>query len=378
MTSKEIRKMIEDKKAEMRSLVESEDFTTEKADSLKEEVRKLESKLSIVEEAEKEEKRSLENKVEGKGEVRMENKKMSKEMRSLLQAKTVLGYELTAEERSLVEADGNWNSNSTQVLPEEFIAKVVQLQDGYTSLKSYCAVTPVHAYKGSMPVVDLNGKLVKLSEATDIKEQVTNLDEIDYSVEDYGLILPVSQDTLDDAGINFISEVILPQFAIKSLNSENEEIMKVVAGHCTTATVGDTEEVADVLAKKITTSFKPSYRKNLIIITNGEGWAYIDNLKTADGKKDDRVTYVGDKMFFKGKEVVEVDEDNLPSIGGGKSMVFYLSNLKSVNFFDRKQIEIAESKDVYFKQNKKGFRAIERFDVQNNPSNKLKSVKIEK
>ena len=77
------------------------------------------------------------------------------------------------------------------------------------------------------------------------------------------------------------------------------------------------------------------------------------------------------------KEVIKIASSRLPNLTSDKTMVFYLTNLKTVKFFDRKQMEIARSTEAGFKANKTYIRAIERYDVKANPEEKIKGAKIE-
>ena len=375
MKIEERKQQIEALTAELRGLVEAEDLDGAKAK--KEELRKAKEFLALEEEQEEEEMRDLLNqKRNGKDDENMEKRESNKELEYRALVKAMLGERLTEEEQRQI-TDGNFNSNTGAIIPSEFINKVQVIRDGYKSLKDYCDVIPVTSDNGKMPVTSLDAELADLEEDTDMVETMLAVPEVDFKVGDKGLLKKVGNNILKDSPVNFIDGVLAQEFAVASVNKENKEICKVVNTNSKAVAVAAEAKVEDVLATTISKEI-PSVRNGLVIITNPEGYSYLDNLRDASGRKSDDVSYGADgTLFFKHKEVIEMADKTLPALTSQKKMVFYVVNLKTVPFFDRQQIEIAKSTEAGFTANKTLVRAIERFDVKANTIDKIKPKKIE-
>lgn len=375
MKIEERRQQIEALTKELRSLVEAEDLDGAKAK--KEELRKAKEFLAIEEEQEQEEMRDLLNqKRNGKDDENMEKREVNKELEYRALVKAMLGERLTEEEQRQIN-DGNFNSNTSSIIPSEFINKVQVIRDGYKALKNYCDVIPVTSDNGKMPVTSLDAELADLEEDTDMVETMLAVPEVDFKVGDKGLLKKVGDNVLKDSPVDFIDGVLAQEFAVASVNKENKEICKVVNTNSKAVAVAAEAKVEDVLATTISKEI-PSVRNGLVVITNPEGYSYLDNLRDASGRKSDDISYGADgTLFFKHKEVIEMADKTLPALGSSKKMVFYVVNLKTIPFFDRQQIEIAKSTAAGFLSNKTLVRAIERFDVKANTVDKIKPKKIE-
>ena len=341
-----------------------------------EEIREAKELLEAEIVIEEEEERALEeaNKKLKNGK-RGHDENMDKELQYRALGKFLTGKPLTEEERGSITTS-NVNSNSAALLPTEFINIVKTFRNGYKSLKDYCDVIPANSNKGDLPTTDLEGELADLAEDTAMIEGMIDVDPVEYSVKDYGLLKSVANNTLEDTPVDFINGIVAPHFAVAAVNKENKVIMKKVSDNSTAVTLEENEAIESGLARAIN-EFKPSVRSGLVIATNNAGHNYIDNLKDSTGRRSDDVTYSNETLYFKGKEVIEVDDAYLPALTEKKTKVFYIVNLKTISFFDRKGIEISSSTEAAFVKNKTLIKVIERFDVQNTPNTKLKAKKIE-
>ncbi len=375
MTIAELREKIEGLTTEIRSLKDENKF--DEAEAKLAEMRSLKKELNIQEALDEEEREQLERK---KNEKRNEDKEVEKresskdlEYRALVKA--MMGKPLTEEERKSI-TDGNFNSNTGAIIPSQFINKVDLYRSGKKSLKSYCDVIPVTSDNGKMPATYLDEELADLEEDTDMVESMINMSEIEFKVSDKGMLKKVGNNLLSDSPVNFIDGILAPSFATASVNRENKDIMAVVNTNSKVVTVEVDEKVEDVIAKTISKT-DDNIAAGLVIVTNEEGYSYIDNLRDASGRKSDDVSYINGTLHFKSKEVIKISNSRLPQLTELKTMVFYVVNLRTVKFFDRKQIEIAKSTEAGFKANKTYVRAVERYDVKANPEEKIKASKIE-
>lgn len=270
-------------------------------------------------------------------------------------AKMLKGTPLTTEERSLVTIGENG-----AILPEEFVNQLQILRKGFPALKPYCHVISVSSNHGKMPMATLgNNKLSKLVSGQAIPEGEASTEKIDFSVDDYGKIIPVENSLTDDEVVGLIQNVINPEFAEASVLTENDEIIAVIKNNATAITGADTYEDIETAMN----GTLPTLKAGLITVTNVSGYCHLKGLKDGNGKSLDLITMVGNVEHFNGKPIVVMDDADLaPSVDG--KLIFYVVNPWSlVKFFDRKTYEIATSKEVLFNYNQTAIRVLERFDV---------------
>lgn len=375
LTIEEMRERVETLRAEARSL--NDENKLDEAEAKLNEIREIKKKIKIQEQLEEEEREKLKNKetqIRG-GDDSMEKRGEQKELEYRALVKAMLGKNLTQEERAAI-TDGNFNSNTGAIIPSEFVNKVDLYRSGKKSLKSYCDVIPVSTDNGKMPTAYLDDELADLEEDVDMVETMVNMAEIDFKVTDKGLLKKVGNNVLDDGAVNFIDGILAPNFATASVNRENKDIMKVVGVNSKVVAIPAEGKVEDILAKTISKA-DDNIADGLVIVTNVEGYSYLDNLRDGSGRKSDDVTYINGVLYFKNKEVIKIADSKLPALTSEKTMVFYITNLKTVKFFDRKVMEIAKSTEAGFKANKTYVRVIERYDVKANPEEKIKAAKIE-
>lgn len=354
----ELRQQLATLTEEVRSLNESK--KVDEAEAKLEEVRSLKKQIAIQEELDKEEERELEKKMESRKESeKVENRKGNElEVQYRAIAKHLMGQELTTEERASVNV-----GNNGAILPEEFVNQLQVLTKGFPSLKRYTHVIPVKSNTGKMPISQgsTTRKLAKLATDTElVKEQITTT-PVEFAVEDYGKITPIENSVLEDAGVDVFNGLLAPDFAECAVNTENAEIIAIVKDNAVAGASGTDHKA---ITKTLNTKVLPSLKAQTVIITNQDGYDYLDGL--VDGNQrpllSDSLAVEGGKTF-KGREVVVLDNADLPEVTAGKKP-FYIVNLYAlVKFFDRKGIEIATSKEAGFTYNQTFVRVVERFDV---------------
>lgn len=348
----EIMQELTAKKEEARSLLNEN--KVEEAETKMTEIRSLEKKIELQKQLDESEERNLDDKRKDKD--NMENREATKDMEYRAIGKYLLGKELTVEERASVNV-----GNSGAILPQGFVNQLQVLTAGFPSLKKYCHIIPVATNTGKMPISSgsTTKKLAKLATDTEMVKEMITTSPVEYAVEDYGKIIPTENSVLEDAGVDFFNGLIAPDFAECATNSENESIIDIVEANATVFTSTDYKSIIKCLNTKI----KPSLLKNTIILTNQSGYDYLDNLVDSQGRPllSDSLAVEGGKTF-KGREVVVMDDTELPAATDKK--IFYVVNLYAlIKFFDRKQYEIAVSKEAGFTFNQTMVRVIERFDA---------------
>ena len=183
MKIEELRRLLEEKKVEARSLLETD---LAKAEKTMEEVRELQKKISLYEEIEAAEKRDFENQKKQKNEGKGDDNMAVNEMRAIV--KSVMGKELTQEERKTVIS-----SDNAAVLPKQFINQLQEIKKGYGSLKELCDVISVTKNEGTIPVVDYDqNELADIAEGADIVDGTLVTTELTYKCKKVGLIQTLS------------------------------------------------------------------------------------------------------------------------------------------------------------------------------------------
>lgn len=345
---------IETLTTELRGLIDAKDVDGAKAK--REEIRQEKEMLELEKEIESDEKRALEIQSKKKPIEPTKRSGSDKDIEYRAVTKTLLGQELTQEERASVNI-----GNSGAMLPEGFIKEVLVLREGFPALKPYCHVIPVTTNTGKMPISEgvTNRKLAKLATDTEIVKEMITTKPLEYAVEDYGKIVPVENSVLEDAGVDFYSQVLAPEYAECEVGSENEEILKVITENAVTFPGSDYKAINKCINKVV-----PLLKKGLVIVTNQTGFDYLDGLEDSTGRpllKDSLAVEGG--STFKGKEIVVLADEDLAPVTAEK-IPFYVVNLRSlVKFFNRKGIEIAKSAEAGFTFNQTFVRMIKRFDV---------------
>ena len=207
------------------------------------------------------------------------------------------------------------------------------------------------------------GAMPKINQWDKIDESAVGTFETKtYQIEDYAMIIPVPRTLLQDSDQNIMA-YIARVIARKSLRTRNVKILSVLkASYTTKTTVATTDDVKKVL----NVTLDPAFLPNTKVITNQDGFQFLDTLKDADGKyllqpdiKEPTMKRLG------GYEVVVVPNGTLAT--DGKKVPVYIGDMKSaIRLFDRGVYEIATT-DVggnAFLRNSIDTRVIDRFDVQ--------------
>lgn len=342
----EMRENIKKLTEELRGLVEKKDI--EGAKAKREELRKAKDLLEIEEELAEEEKRKLEGQSKRK---KKKNNEEINEMRSL--TKFVMGKEkLSEEERGMIKTVGN-----SAIIPKEFVDKLIVIQKGFGSLKELCDIIPVTKNEGTIPVVDLDqNEMAEIAEGADIVDGELVTTDVQFKCAKVGLIQTITSETLDDAVID-IENLVRSNFANIATVKENKKILKVITDNATAIPTATSYE--DV--EKAIDSSLPSVKAGLVTLTNIAGYCLLKNMKDKQDRPLNLITEVNGVEYFHNKPIVAVD-DSLLTLTENKTSVFYVLNFKeAVKYIDRKQISIAKSTEAGFENDTTKIRILERF-----------------
>ena len=298
-------------------------------------------------------------------------------MRNRVFNKLVLGRTLDAQEREFVNQIGSpgmvegTDAKGGYLVPEEQMHQIREYRKAYTALKDFAHVQHANSTAGKMPTLgDETGKLVAFEELNSIQQSDFDFGQLKYEIKDYGDIIPVSNQLLDDADVN-ITAIIGQRFARKAVNTENDEILKLLKKLTPTAVTD-----AKGFMKILNVSLDPSYYANARIVTNQDGFQWLSELEDAQ-KRPLLVPDVAapDTYRFRGKPIVVVSNGTLPT--ETKNVPFYVGSIADyVAFFERKGVEIAVSTDFLFDKYATALRCVERFGVVADDKDAVKLAQV--
>lgn len=293
--------------------------------------------------------------------------------------KLVLGRQLTAEEREYVNAVGTPGQvgatpeKGGYLVPEEQMRQIREYRKAYTALKPYCNVQTANSTSGKAPTLgDEHGMLIQFDELNDIHQDDIDFGQISYSIKDYGDIIPVSNQVLQDADVNLMS-IIGQRFARKAINTENAEILALL-NKLTAKTITGYKD----LMKAINVNLDPSYYAGARIFTNQDGFQWMSELE--DGQKRPLLVpdvATPDTYRFRGKEVVVLPNATLASNTTKKTIPFYIGSMADyAAFFQLLGVEVAVSTEAGFVRYATLLRAVERFGVVADDTDALKAYTV--
>ena len=190
----------------------------------------------------------------------------------------------------------------------------------------------------------------------------------EYTLAQYAGILPIPRVLLQDTDAALM-DTIAKFIARKTIITRNAKILaKIVATYAAPKAIVGIDTFKDILNVELDAVFA----NNAQIITNQDGYNYLDKLKDGNGNyllQPDVTSPTGKALL--GKAVVLVPNRELPSTGNGtttdKTAPFYIGDMKeAIKFFDRGTYEITSTEvggDAY-KRNSLDIRVIDRFGVE--------------
>lgn len=279
--------------------------------------------------------------------------------------KLIMGKSVTEEEMEVynLASTGQIEHSPEKggyLVPEEQGKQLKEFRRYKVSLKELCNVVPVTTMTGKFPVAkDQKGKLIEFDELSEIGQTDLTFAQQEWSVKDYGDIIPVSNTLLEDTVFPLIS-IIGGNLTTKAVNTENEKILALLKTANTKVTGKDYKDISTILNKTL----DPALANIAKIITNQSCFDHLDKLEDKNGHPlltPDLTDPT--KKLFKGKEIIVLTDEMLPQ--DAKKYPLYIGDVKEfVNFYDRKGVEIAQSTEAGFTKNATLLRAIERFDVK--------------
>lgn len=390
--SAEIRQKLEAIKAEVRSLLDEN--KVEEAKTKMEEKRNLDSALEMELELEKDAikdipdptpaddtKKDDKDDKEPKADKRSQVAKDAFEVRSIIKAMT--GRKMSNEEREVFNkvetralvANGGTNGEA-YILPVTISTQIRELIRQYKSLRDVVGYMPVTTMAGSFPVegFDTVTGLVQftedgttsLTEATDIK-----FTQKSYNLKEYGAFMALTNTLLQFSDQDLIAYVA-KVFARKAVITENTLLTNALNANKTAKSLADWK----ALKKSINRDLDPAVLGNMAIITNQNGYDFLDEALDGFGRPilQPNPTNPTQKLFMGYPIVVYSNamlSDTGKTAGSISSPIIYGDLEDAVKLVDNGQYAFATSNQAGFLKNVTYARVIAYYDaIQTDSSDK--------
>lgn len=383
-------KQINDKKNEVKSLVN--DGRLDKARAAKEELEELQNKFNLLYDLDEDEQGGIKDKVnkgtakQVGGEKKVDKKNLVKAFVNIIKA----GFTHREADEADVEVYKNALTSDTTAgsegevgigvtIPEDIRTDIVELRRSSDNLEQYVNVEDVVTKSGTRNIeVDAESRpFDNVDEAADFPE----MDEpeflpIEYKVKKKGGILKMTAELLEDKAANIMA-YINKWIAKKTKATRNAMILKVL----NEMTKG--KEVAvenlDGLKDIFNVQLDPAIAESSIVITNQNGFNYLDKLKDKDGNyilQKDPTQQTKGKMLFGEYPIIKLSKKTLASekimntdghtVDGYKHPIFCGDLKEAVTLFDRNvlTIDLNDKGAGLWEKDMTGLKVRDRFDVR--------------
>ncbi|TYS50092.1 phage major capsid protein [Bacillus infantis] len=381
---KELRELLnqmDQMKQEVRTLL-AEDKTDD-AEKRMADVRNLQKKIDIQKDLNDEERRGLDN--GGSNPLNpnppstlesREDAELEKEYRQIF-LKGLRRKNVSSEERSIIAeyekravmneggASGQSDGDSSLIVPQDIQTRINQVKRQFVDLSQYVTVENVTTLSGSR-VIEVDAELTPFP-IIDEYEEIPQMDNpkfrpFSYAVKKRGGILPITNELLADSDQNVINYVStwIGKKAVATRNA-------LILGQLNALTKTPMADF-DAVRTALNVSLDPAISLSSSILTNQDGFNYLDGLKDSMGRYllVDDLTQPGKKLF-KGRPVVVVNNRQLASDSVAGTAPIIIGDLKQlIVLFSRMFYELASTKEGgdAFKRDTTDLRALMRDDIK--------------
>lgn len=366
-------------KGEVRSLL-SEDKADE-AEKRMNDVRALQKKIEVQKSLENEDRGGLglggnQQLGGGQGIESREDAELENEYRQVF-LKGLRRKNISSEERSIITeyekravmheggATGQVDGDSSLIVPQDIQTRIHEVTRQFVDLSQFVTVENVTALSGSR-VIEADAEFTPFPVVEEYAE-IQLMDNpkfrpLSYKVVKRGGILPLTNELLADSDQNVI-RYVSQWIGKKSVATRNSLVINQLNTLTKTAMAD-----FDAVRTAINVTLDPAIALSSLILTNQDGFNYLDGLKDANGRYllQDDITRPGGKMI-KGKQVVVVNNRLLASDTVAGTAPIVVGNLKElIVLFSRKFYELASTKEGgdAFKRDTTDLRALMRDDIK--------------
>ena len=368
---KELKKLLDEinsKKQEIRNLVNEDKI--EEAKNAKEELIKLSDKFNVLYDLYEEEEEDKKDNIKDKAK---ENKIMTDSKREANAFVNAIKARLT--EKSVSDEDKKIINQMSEgvpadgglVVPKDIRTAIKELRRGQDSLEELVNVEPVTTLSGSR-VIEVNAEETpfdNIEEGADFPDiQTPQFKQIDYKVKKKGGTLKVTRELIQDSDQN-IQAYLKRWIAKKAKVTRNFLILKK-ADEITKGKeipVSTLDELKDIFNVKL----DPSIAAMSVVVTNQDGFNYLDKLKDSDGKYvlQQDPTEATKKLLFGTYPVKRLSNKTLKS-SEDKAPIYCGSLKEAITIFDREvlTVEMNTQGDSYWNKDLAGIKVRERLDIK--------------
>lgn len=385
--------------------IDAKDF--KKARELKDQIAEINDQIATVEALEDEKRRNpMKEPVVGKEktepikkssqekikEIRSSNEYMVDFARAMARRVTVADVlrsdEFGALKAALTETGGDpVGSDGGFLVPLDFDNMVWEIKKSLVTLSDYVTVENVNVPSGWRAVEKQAASqgFIKFDENTDIPEsEEPGFVKVTFQLEDYGGLLPISNDLLSDTPINLLN-YISRWYARKTVLTENSLILSALKA-IQPISYDKTRGISS-LKTVINKSLLTAHAGAAVIITNQSGFDYLDQLLDLDDRpllQPDPTNATAYKALA--KPVVVLDDDLCGNIAGidadaGKTFapIFVGDYREYIDLFRKGTTEMASTNigGTAWTKNQTQVRAIMRLDLAVIDSRAAKLLTVE-
>lgn len=361
--NKQIRELIDSiktKKQEVQNLVNENKL--EDAKKSKEQLIQLQNKLDILYDLE-EEKQDIENSIKDK-EPLHNNEKMTEEKAFINAIKnTALKRQIPNEVLNTLKT----TENEGMLVPQDIYTSIRELRRQTQSLENLVNIEKVDKTEGSR-IVEKNADIVGF-EAVDEEAVFPDMPKpeftkIPYKLKKLGGILKATQEFYQ-ATFSSIKSYIVKWIAKKGITTRNNLILKAMDDKKdgSKVTITDIDSLKDI----INTKLDPAILDGTQIITNQDGFNWLDKLKDENGRYilQPDITQKFKYLLFGQYPVIVFSNKQIKT--NTNKAPFYIGNLKEfITLFDYEKlfIEMSSEAGSLWEKDMIGIKVRERLDVQ--------------
>lgn len=369
--SKQLREMLNQltqKKAQAKGLVSEN--KVEEAKAAMSEIKELQAKAEMLAELEEDEDEEVEEKIKNEQMKEIKSKKDVSVVNAFVNAiRTVIpGNKLSKEDHEVlnqmsegVPADGGLT------VPKDIQTQIKELRRSEDALENLVNVETVNTLSGSR-VVEVNADMVpfdNVDEAAQFPEAATpKFENVEYKVKKKGGILKVTRELLQDTGENIIS-YLRRWIAKKAKVTRNMMILAELS------TTFGTKKVPvgslDDIKKIFNVTLDPAIAIGSSILTNQDGFNWLDTLKDTDGKYVLQPNPVdATKHLLFGRYPVHVVTNKTLKTATGKAPIYFGDFKQAITIFDREtlSIEMTDKAGDLWEKDLTGIKVRERLDIK--------------
>ncbi len=362
---RELRLQITQLKNEARTLVSEDKITEAKAKAL--EAENLADKADLLAKLEDEDPASAGTPVGGE-------KKDEEELKNEYSGaffKMFKNKKLTAEDHSAIKTYNALSESSDEagglLVPQDIQTAINVFKRALPQLQPLVDTIPVGTLTGSRvfeKVANLTAFENITDDTADIPEMTApTFDKISYAIKDYAGWIPIPNDLVNDSDQN-ISAYLAQWIAKKSVVTRNTLILAIL-----TALTPVTFSTYKAIKKALNVTLDPMIANSATVITNQDGFQYLDTLEDGSGKPILQVDVTAPtKKLFAGKRVEVISNSVLATTGTTTKLapMFVGDPKELVKFFERQGHQIATTNigGTAFRKNRTEMRVIEREDVK--------------